>query len=268
MVFPLSDDNSDRRTFPYVNLTLIAINVFVFVVFQEMGREDNQFTYAFSVVPYRIVTGDNQRIPEERLYEHPLTGERYVVKPEIPATPRSVYITLLTSLFLHGSILHIAGNMWFLYIFGDNVEDFLGHGLYLVYYLLCGILASLAHVFATVLLYGAASPQAMVPSLGASGAISGVLGGYIVLFPQKPVLVMLFRILTHVPAWVAIGIWFAFQIISGLPMLGGQDTGGVAYAAHVGGFIAGVVLILPFAAGGPAGSPRVPWSHPQESEGW
>jgi membrane associated rhomboid family serine protease len=267
MVFPLSDDNSDRRTFPFVNLALIAVNVLVFVVFQRMG-EDDQFTYAFSTVPYRIVTGDNQPIPQERLHEHPLTGERHIVKPEIPATPVSAYLTLLTSLFLHGSIMHIAGNMWFLYIFGDNVEDFLGHGLYLIYYFLNGIAASLAHVFATVLFYGADSQQALVPSLGASGAISGVLGGYIVLFPQKPVLVILFRFLTHVPAWVAIGVWFAFQVVSGLPMLGGQDTGGVAYAAHVGGFVAGVVLILPFAAGGPAGTQRVPWSGPQERESW
>jgi membrane associated rhomboid family serine protease len=267
MVFPLSDDNSDRRTFPYVNLTLIALNVFVFVVLQRMG-DDDQFTYAFSTVPRRIVTGDNQPIPQERDYEHPLTGQRYVVKPGLPATPISVYITLLTSLFLHGSVLHIAGNMWFLYIFGDNVEDFLGHGLYLVYYLLCGILASLSHVFATVVFYGIDSQEALVPSLGASGAISGVLGGYIVLFPQKPVLVSLFWVLTLVPAWVAIGIWFGFQVVSGLPMLGGQDTGGVAYAAHVGGFISGVALILPFAAGGPAGTQRVPWERPQEREGW
>lgn len=257
MVFPISDDNSDRRTFPFVNVTLIAINVFVFVVLQGLG-ENNQFTYAFSTVPYEIVTGQDAVTPNQR-YEHPISGQRYEA-PGLQPTPISVYITLLTSMFMHGSIMHIAGNMWFLWIFGDNVEDHLGHGLYLAYYLLCGLLASLAHVFATVLVYGVDSQEALVPSLGASGAISGVLGGYVLLFPHRPVTVILFRLLTQVPAWVAIGIWFGFQVLSGLPMLGGQDTGGVAYAAHIGGFVAGVALMVPFTLGGRnAPPPQVPW---------
>jgi membrane associated rhomboid family serine protease len=139
--------------------------------------------------------------------------------------------------------------MLFLWIFGDNIEDRLGHVRYAIFYLLCGVIASLSHVFAT---YAFATNQAelMVPSLGASGAISGVLGGYILLYPSRRVTVILFRFLTDVPAWVAIGIWFAFQLVSGLGMLGGgSQAGGVAYAAHVGGFVAGLLLIKFFDIG-------------------
>jgi membrane associated rhomboid family serine protease len=152
-------------------------------------------------------------------------------------------------MFMHGGIAHIAGNMLFLWIFGDNVEDRMGHLRYLVFYLLCGVLASLAHVFITAAF---ASDQSgmLVPSLGASGAISGVLGGYLVLHPRRRVTVFLFRFLTDVPAYVAIGIWFAFQLVSGLGMLGGgSQQGGVAYAAHVGGFVAGLVLVKVFTIG-------------------
>ena len=180
----------------------------------------------------------------------PVTGQRLYM-PGLEATPFSVYFTLLMSMFMHGGIAHIAGNMLFLWIFGDNIEDRLGHIRYLIFYLLCGVLASLAHVFATALL---ATDQSslLVPSLGASGAISGVLGGYILLYPTRRVTVLLFRFLTVVPAYVAIGIWFGFQLISGLGMLGGgSQQGGVAYAAHVGGFVAGLVLIKLFDIGRP-----------------
>jgi membrane associated rhomboid family serine protease len=152
-------------------------------------------------------------------------------------------------MFMHGGIAHIAGNMLFLWIFGDQIEDRLGHIKYLLFYLVCGVLASLAHVFTTALLAGN-DQSMMIPSLGASGAISGVLGGYILLHPSRRVTVILFRFLTQVPAYVAIGIWFVFQLISGLGMLGeGSQQGGVAYAAHIGGFIAGVVLIKLFDIG-------------------
>jgi membrane associated rhomboid family serine protease len=153
-------------------------------------------------------------------------------------------------MFMHGGLAHIGGNMLFLWIFGDNIEDKLGHLRYLVFYLVCGILASLSHVFATALFAGGNESSMLVPSLGASGAISGVLGAYILLHPKRRVTVILFRFLTDVPAYVAIGIWFVFQLISGLGMLGGgSQQGGVAYAAHVGGFIAGLVLIKVFAIG-------------------
>jgi len=226
MVFPLYDDNTDRQSTPWVNYLLIAINILVFVFLQQLGTNE-RFTYALSTVPFEIVTGRDVLVP----------------------TPVPLYFTLITSMFMHGGIAHIAGNMLFLWIFGDQIEDRLGHIKYLIFYLVCGVLASLAHVFTTAALAGSEQSM-MIPSLGASGAISGVLGGYILLHPSRRVTVILFRFLTQVPAYVAIGIWFVFQLISGLGMLGeGSQQGGVAYAAHIGGFIAGVVLIKLFDIG-------------------
>lgn len=246
MVLPLYDDNSDRQITPVVNYAIIALNIFVFVVLQGLGSNDS-FTYSFSTVPLEIITGHDV-VTAARTVIDPMTGQ-HLSMPGLGPTPGSVYLTLFTSMFMHGGIAHIAGNMLFLWIFGDNIEDRLGHVRYLIFYLVCGIIASLSHVFAT---YAFATNQAelMVPSLGASGAISGVLGGYILLYPSRRVTVFLFRFLTEVPAWVAIGIWFAFQLISGLSGLsGGSQAGGVAYAAHVGGFIAGLVLIKFFDIG-------------------
>lgn len=245
MIFPIGDDNSDRTTVPYVNYLLIAINVLVFVFLQGLGSND-KFTYAFSTVPQEIVTGKDVVTPD-RVVEDPVS-QRSFRAPGLQPTPFSVYLTLLTSMFMHGGIAHIFGNMLFLYIFGDNVEHRMGHFRYLVFYLLCGILASLAHVITTT----AFGDNALVPSLGASGAISGVLGGYIVLYPRRQVRVILLQLLTTVPAIVAIGLWFAFQLISGLGLLGGgTQEGGVAYAAHVGGFVAGLVLVKLFTIGRP-----------------
>ena len=246
MVFPLYDDDSDRQSTPWVNYAIIALNIFVFVVLQGIGTNE-QFTYSFSTVPQEILTGHDV-VTSGRVVEV-VTGQRVLI-PGLGVTPGSVYLTLFTSMFMHGGIAHIAGNMLFLWIFGDNIEDRLGHIRYVIFYLLCGIIASLAHVFATAAF--ASDPSALlVPSLGASGAISGVLGGYILLHPSKQVTVFLFRFLTQVPAWVAIGIWFAFQLVSGLGMLGGgSQQGGVAYAAHIGGFVAGLVLIKLFDRGG------------------
>lgn len=252
MIMPLYDDNTGRRITPYVNYAIIAVNVFVFVVLQGLGTND-EFTYAFSAVPREIMTGED--FDKDVVIVDPRTGQpeidpqtrRPVVIPQRPV-PISVYLTLLTSIFMHGGIAHIAGNMLFLWIFGDNVEDALGHERYLMFYLVTGILASLAHVFTVALLNGVDSGEAMIPSLGASGAISAVLGAYIILHPHRQVLVLMFRFVTWVPAWVAIGIWFAFQFIAGLGMLGGEKTG-VAYAAHLGGFAAGVALVKPFGYG-------------------
>jgi rhomboid family protein len=246
MVLPLYDDNSDRTTTPYVNYAIIALNIFVFVVLQGVGTNET-FTYAFSTVPLEIVTGHDV-VTSSRVVVDAVTGQRMLI-PGLGHTPGSVYLTLFTSMFMHGGIAHIAGNMLFLWIFGDNIEDRVGHVRYVIFYLVCGLIASLAHVFAT---YAFATDQAslMVPSLGASGAISGVLGGYILLYPSRRVTVILFRFLTAVPAWVAIGIWFGFQLISGIGLLGaGSQAGGVAYAAHIGGFIAGLVLIKFFDIG-------------------
>jgi len=243
MIFPIGDDDSGRTLTPLVNYLLIAANILVFLVFQKLGT-DVKFTYAFSTVPQEIVTGTDQVTPDHEVRD-PASGDSYLV-PGLQPTPGSVYLTLLLSMFMHGGLAHLFGNMLFLWIFGDNVEDALGHLRYLLFYLVCGILASLAHVFSTVALGG----DPLVPSLGASGAISGVLGGYLLLYPGRRVRVILLRVLTDVPAYVAIGLWFVFQVVSGLGMLGGETGGGgVAYAAHVGGFVAGLALVKVFALG-------------------
>lgn len=246
MIFPIADDNADRTTTPIVNYTLIAINILVFVFLQQLGSND-RFTYAFSTVPLEIMRGEDITT-NDRVVEIPGTGQQVLV-PGLQPTPLTVYLTLITSMFMHGGIAHIFGNMLFLWIFGDNLEHTLGHIRYTIFYLVCGVLASLAHVVTTAMFATDAS-SLLIPSLGASGAISGVLGGYILLHPTRRVTVILFRFLTDVPAYVAIGIWFAFQLISGLGILGGgSQQGGVAYAAHIGGFVAGLVLIKLFALG-------------------
>ncbi|HVS74423.1 MAG TPA: rhomboid family intramembrane serine protease [Candidatus Acidoferrales bacterium] len=145
-------------------------------------------------------------------------------------------LPFLTSMFLHGGILHIAGNMLFLWIFGDNVEDFFGHLGYLLFYFVCGITASLAHDFSNL--------HSGVPALGASGAISGVMGAYVVLYPRARVLTLVFIFLVPIPAVVILGWWFILQILGGLSAVGMQATGGVAWWAHIGGFLMGVLLTL------------------------
>src|SRR4051812_2584709 len=235
MVFPLYDDNRDRQKTPFITYALIALNVLVFLVPQGMGTNE-KFTYAFATVPEEIVTG---RDVDQPVPVQPPITQKEIGRIEHQRLPASlpVYITLLTSMFMHGGWAHLLGNMLFLWIFGDNIEDALGHVRYLAYYLVCGVLASLAHVASTYLFHD----NPLVPSLGASGAISGVLDGYLLLFPFRRVTVLLVRILTDVPAFVAIGLWFAFQVISGLGALGaGSRAGGVAYGAHVGGFLAGL----------------------------
>jgi len=238
-MFPIGDDNSDRTITPYVNYLIIALNVIVFVFFQGMTG-DNVFTYSFATVPQEILTNHDLVTPAKTMID-PYTGERFTI-PGLGETPIPVYLTLITSMFMHGGIAHIAGNMLYLWIFGDNIENAIGHRRYLFFYLLCGIIASLSHVFATKLL----GQNLQIPSLGASGAISGVLGAYILLYPRRRVTMFLFRFISNVSAFWAIGIWIVFQIINGLGMLGGSGGSGVAYAAHVGGFIAGLVLIKLF----------------------
>jgi membrane associated rhomboid family serine protease len=188
-------------------------------------------------VPAEILSGKDiaQPIPIRDDYG------RSVGTLELFPTPIPVYLTLITAMFMHGGFAHIFGNMLYLWIFGDNLEDALGHARYFVFYLATGILAGLAHVAVTAAL--GANP--LIPSLGASGAISGVLGGYIVLFPRRRVRVLWLYSVMEVPAMVAIGLWFVFQLVSGAGMLGGEMNG-VAYGAHIGGFIAGVVLVKLF----------------------
>lgn len=259
MVFPLFDDNRDRRRFPVVTIAFIVINVLVFLGPQGASEEGNAFTYAWSTVPEEIRTGKD--VAGEISVVNPITG-KLEGKIRLEPTPFSVYLTLLTSMFMHGGWAHIIGNMLFLWIFGDNVEDYLGHVRYFFFYLFCGVLASLTHIVTTFVL----GQNPFIPSLGASGAISGVLGGYLLLYPHKAVTVILFRFLTTVPAYVAIGLWFVFQVIESLGVLGGM-SGGIAYGAHIGGFLFGLAMVKVFAVGiKPEMYQRAPPRDPRE--GW
>ncbi|MEO6333770.1 MAG: rhomboid family intramembrane serine protease [Pyrinomonadaceae bacterium] len=232
-MFPIGDDDSDRTIQPIVNYAFIGINILVFVLLQGLGGND-AFSYAFSLVPKEITTGidiTGVQVVRDSLGN---TGEIHHY-----ATPLPVYFNFLSSMFMHGSIMHIFGNMLFLWIFGDNLENLLGHVRYAAFYIVCGVAAALAQILM--------GPDSIIPMLGASGAISGVLGGYILLFPKKQVRAIIFNFLTTVPAFVAIGIWIVYQLIVGY--MTDPGTGGVAYAAHIGGFIAGLVLIKLFALG-------------------
>lgn len=225
MLMPLGDDNSDRTLTPFVTYALLAANVLVFFLLQQGG--DNAFTYGYSYVPYEITHGED------------LVGQFSVGRAQVPlfAGPRPIYLTLLWAMFMHGGLGHIGGNMLYLWIFGDNVEDRLGHLKFLLFYLLTGLIASFAQI--------AIGPNSRIPNLGASGAIAGVLGGYLVLFPHKGVRVMMGYSITQVPAIIVIGMWGVLQFIGGFGQLG-REGGGVAYMAHIGGFIAGMVLVFLF----------------------
>lgn len=235
MVLPIGDDNRDRKTFPIVNYLLIALNIFVFIYWQQWGH-DLRVTYAYATVPGEILTGQDI-VTHSRVLIDPYTHQRLEL-PGLGVTPIPVFLTLFSSMFLHGGLSHIGGNMLFLYVFGDNVEDAMGHGRYLVFYLLCGLLAGLSHVFSTYFL----GQNLLIPSLGASGAISAVLAAYMRLFPGKRVHLWIFLFIVPVPAIIAVGVWFALQLVNGLGMLGGQEAGDVAYAAHIGGFVFGLLL--------------------------
>ncbi len=237
-MIPIGDDNSDRHRTPYVTWVLIAANLFVFVVLQGMGS-NQRATLAYATIPAEILTGRDiaEVIPVRDPYG------RVVDQVEILPTPIPVYLTLLTAMFMHGGFAHLFGNMLYLWIFGDNLEDAMGHVRYLAFYLATGIAAGLAHVLVTAVL----GNNTLIPCIGASGAISGVLGGYIVLFPKKRVRVIWLYQILHVPAIFTIGIWFVFQLVSGAGTLGG-DVGGVAYGAHIGGFLAGMLLVKLFDA--------------------
>ncbi|MFD1193373.1 rhomboid family intramembrane serine protease [Seohaeicola saemankumensis] len=210
-MFPIRDHNPSQKT-PYVTYALIVVNIVVFASYWGMfsdPRAINALFAAFALTPATVTGG-------------------------------SEWHTMLTSMFMHGGLMHLAGNMLFLYIFGDNLEEELGHLRYLGFYLVSGLLAALAHVIS--------APFSTVPLVGASGAIAGVMGGYLLLFPKARVDVLFIFIIFFkifpIPAWVMLGVWFGLQLFNGV----GVDTqsGGVAYWAHAGGFIAGMALILPF----------------------
>lgn len=238
---PISDDNSSNHLSPIINYALILANVAVFILLQGAGA-NMEFTYAWSTVPAEILTGQDI-VTQPQIITDPYTGQQFTL-PGLQPTPGSVYFTLFTSMFMHGGWGHLIGNMLYLYIFGDNLENRMGHGRYLAFYLLCGVLASLAHVFSSALL----PDSSIIPSLGASGAISGVLGGNIILFPKRKVNALLGWYVVQVNVLIALGLWIALQVVSGLGMLGGESDG-VAYAAHIGGFIAGMLLVKFFDTG-------------------
>lgn len=232
-MFPIGDDNSDRTIQPIVNYAIIGLNILVFLLLQRFGNNE-AFTYAFSLVPKEITTGidiTGVQIVRDALGH---TGEIH----HYP-TPLPVYFNFLSSMFMHSGFMHIFGNMLFLFIFGDNLENLIGHIRYAVFYVVCGVAAAAAQILM--------GPDSIIPMLGASGAISGVLGGYVLLFPNRPVRAIIFQFLTTVPAYVAIGVWIVYQLVLGY--FSSPDGGGVAYAAHIGGFLAGVALIKVFALG-------------------
>ena len=240
MVFPVSDDNSDRRTFPFVTIALLAANVFVFAVLQGMGSNE-AFTMAYVQVPREILTGQDIITEPSQKTVHTPQGDIQITDPGLQQTPVPPWMTLLTAIFMHGSLMHLFGNMWFLWIFGDNIEDDMGHVKYLLFYLATGVIASLTFVF-----LNSTGEASLTPCLGASGAISGVLGAYLVLHPKRRVSVILLRMMVDVPGYVAVGIWFLFQLVSGFLDQGGG--GGVAYSAHIAGFVAGMVLAKPMSS--------------------
>jgi membrane associated rhomboid family serine protease len=231
-MFPISDENERGHGPAFVTLAFIAINVLVFLFLQGAGAstEGAEFTYGYSAVPFEITNGVDL-VEDETIT---IDGQAVPI-PQEPG-PSPIWLTLLSSIFMHGGWLHLGGNMLFLWIFGDNVEHRIGHVTYLVFYLVAGVIASFAQILVNT--------DSVIPTLGASGAISGVLGAYLVLFPTNRVTVFLFRFLVPVPAIVAIGMWGVLQVVSGLAAP--PDTGGVAYMAHIGGLVAGLAAGLLF----------------------
>ena len=222
-MIPLRDD-TPRFSKPYVTYFLIALNTLVFLYELTLPpRNLDGLLYLFGVVPTSV-----------RAMLHGVEG----------INPAAALVPILTSMFLHASWLHLIGNMWVLWIFGDNIEDYLGHFKYLVFYILSGIAASLAHI--------ALNSHSRIPSVGASGAIAGVMGAYFVLFPSARVLTLvpfLFVFFVWLPAWIMLGYWFVIEFLSGAAtsIAYSQKTGGgIAFWAHVGGFAAGIALIKMF----------------------
>lgn len=209
-MFPIRDHNPSGRT-PYVTYALIAANIAIFLAYWyglQSKYAINGFFYTWGLVPQFVMSGEN-----------------------LP--------TLITHMFLHGGWMHLAGNMLFLWIFGDNLEDLLGHAKYLMFYILAGLAAAALQI--------AVDPASQAPMVGASGAIAGVLGGYLLMFPRARVdvvviLIIIFKVFP-IPAWIVLGLWFGAQLFSGFSTP--SEDGGIAYFAHIGGFIAGLALCLP-----------------------
>ncbi len=234
MVFPYKDDNPTILT-PYVTVFTIVITCLIWIVLQKAGAEPglSRSVCDLGVIPNRLFGGEAQSILTQR---GPL-----VICPDAPGL---AWYTVVTSVFLHGGWFHLIGNMWFLWVFGNNIEDAMGPGRFVAFYLLCGIVAALAQIVV--------QPGSPVPMVGASGAVSGIMGAYLVLYPRVRVhlLVVLFVFITRltVPAYLMLLYWVFLQVLGGLPTLAGvASNGGVAFMAHIGGFIAGLICIRFFA---------------------
>jgi len=231
-MFPIKDDQP-RYSTPLVNWFLIALNILIFLYQWSLGpRGDDHFVRIYGEVPSHLAAF--------------LAGSSKYTLPD-------VIVPFFTSMFLHGSWTHVLGNMWFLYIFGDNIEDYLGHFKYLLFYLIAGLLAMATQV--------AIYPHSNVPTVGASGAIAGVLGAYFLLYPRARVLTWFFVFVMYLPAWIVLGEWFVLQFFAGAASLSiaqaGRDMGGVAVWAHVGGFVAGMAMIKIF----PERARRYPYAY-------
>ena len=239
-MLPLRDDNPTRRA-PVVTVLLILVNVAVYFLVQPSSEDPTaaEFSYERAAIPCEVVTGEPLSLTEIRsgLNGVDVCQREDTEPPVFPS--KSVLLAVLTSMFLHGSLLHLAGNMLYLWIFGDNVEEVLGTLRYLVVYLACGLVGTLAQI--------AAAPDSKIPTLGASGAIAGVMGAYVVWFPHNRVRVLVFRFITEMPALLVIGGWIAIQVwesFGSAETIG--KTGGVAYLAHVGGAVAGIAAAFLF----------------------
>ena len=220
-MFPLRDDQPVFST-PYITYFLIALNLVIYFFEWQLGMQSrgalNSLVMQFGVIP-RAEIGL-------------LTGTPVF-------SPVGAFVPILTSMFLHASWGHVIGNMWMLYLFGDNIEDYLGHFNYLIFYLLSGVAASLTHI-----LFNASSP---IPSIGASGAIAGVMGAYLVLYPRARVLTWLFIVIVPFPAWLWLIIWASQQFLSGAAsIVQTSQTSGIAFWAHVGGFVTGILMVKLF----------------------
>ncbi len=239
-MFPLHD-NIPPRNFPWVNYTLIALCTLAFGVQLLAGPQGNALVEQWGLVPARLVKPNDEISVQSQFIESTAFGDRLVTgtREVLPAAIPN-WLTVLTCMFLHGGLMHFFGNMWFLHIFGDNVEDRLGHLMYAILYVAAGIVAGLTHLFSDM--------QSPIPTIGASGAIAGVMGAYMLLYPAArvtAVIPMMFAFpMIVVPAPAFLGVWFLMQFLQGASAASSGQSGGVAWFAHIGGFVAGVAAAL------------------------